>query len=150
MWMTLQLLRSSSGIHTVKFRASAAVEQWSSNNKLQLNADKCKETIIDLKLVKNHFDCVPVNTKELKLVDHSKLLGVTTCISNNGTIIHISDVIKRANKRLFFLIDHHRLGKQMFHLLIHLYILFLLHLHWDGSQVLCASVFHHALPEYSI
>ena len=41
MWMTLPLLRSSLRIHKVKFRwQTAVVEKWSSNNKLQLNADK--------------------------------------------------------------------------------------------------------------
>ena len=32
--------------------AAAAVEQWSSDNKLQLNADKCEEMVIGFKLVK--------------------------------------------------------------------------------------------------
>ena len=67
--------------HSEIQRASAAVEQWSSNSKLQLNVDKCKETIIGFKLVKHDFDCVTVNTKGLKVADHTNLLGVT--ISNN-------------------------------------------------------------------
>ena len=37
------------------------VEQWSTINKLQLNADKSKELIIDFKKVKHHFDPVTLN-----------------------------------------------------------------------------------------
>ena len=54
-----------------------AVEQWSTINKLQLNADKCKELVIDFKKVKHHFDAVTVNSQELERVDSVKLLGVT-------------------------------------------------------------------------
>ena len=36
--------------------AAAVVDQWSSNNKLQLNADKSKDRHIDFKLAKHHFD----------------------------------------------------------------------------------------------
>ena len=43
-----------------------AAEQWSIVNKLQLNADKCKELVIDFKKVKHHFDVVIVNFQELK------------------------------------------------------------------------------------
>ena len=46
-----------------------AVEQWSTINKLQLNADKCKELVIDFKNVKHHFDAVTVNSQELERVD---------------------------------------------------------------------------------
>ena len=53
------------------------VEQWSTINKLQLNADKCKELVIDFKKVKHHFDAVTVNSQELQRVDSVKLLGVT-------------------------------------------------------------------------
>ena len=47
-----------------------AVEQWSTINKLQLSADKCKELVIDFKKVKHHFDAVTtVNSQELERVD---------------------------------------------------------------------------------
>ena len=50
-----------------------AVEQWSTVNKLQLNADKCKELVIDFKKVKHHFDAVSVSSQELERVDSVKL-----------------------------------------------------------------------------
>ena len=41
-----------------------AVEQWLSNNKLQLNPDKYKELVIDFKKVKRHFDAVTVDSHD--------------------------------------------------------------------------------------
>ena len=39
----------------------------------KLNADKCKELVIDFKKVKHHFDAVTVNSQELERVDSVKL-----------------------------------------------------------------------------
>ena len=63
---------------------TAAVEAWSNTNKLQLNADKCKELRIDFKRSKEQFDVLNVNSKELEQVDSVKVLGVT--ISNTLTV----------------------------------------------------------------
>ena len=46
-----------------------AVEQWPMINKLQLNAEKYKELIIDFKKVKHHFDIATVNSPEFKCGD---------------------------------------------------------------------------------
>ena len=80
-----------------------AVEQWSTINKLQLNADKCKELVIDFKKVKHHFDAVTVNSQELERVDSVKLLGVTITNTLQWNC-HVLDVIQKANKRIYFLI----------------------------------------------
>ena len=80
-----------------------AVEQFSTNNRLQLNPGKCKELLIDFKRPKHQFDAITVRSKELELVNHATVLGVTV----SGTLqwnYHISYVIKKANKRMFFLI----------------------------------------------
>jgi hypothetical protein len=61
--------------------AVTEVEKWSNINKLQLNADKCKEMVIDFKKEKHQFDTITVNCKELELVSSAKVLGVT--ISNS-------------------------------------------------------------------
>ena len=58
----------------------SAVEQWTNENKLHLNADKCKEMVIDFKKAKHQFAAISINSKELELVDNAKILGVT--ISN--------------------------------------------------------------------
>lgn len=57
--------------------ADDAVEQWCTVQKLQLNADKCKELIIDFMKVKHHLDAVTVNSRELERIDSVKLFGVT-------------------------------------------------------------------------
>ena len=80
-----------------------AVEQWSTINKLQRNADKCKELVIDFKKVKHHFDAVTVNSQELEHVDSVKLLGVTTTNTLQWNC-HVLDVIKKVNKTIYFLI----------------------------------------------
>ena len=72
-------------------------------NKLQLNADKCKELRIDLKRPKQQFDILPVNSKEFEQVDSVKVLGVT-CSNTIQWNCHVSEIIKKANKRMYFLI----------------------------------------------
>ena len=117
------------------------VEQWSIRNKLHLNADKCKELIIDLKKSKHGFNPISVNSKELELVNHAKILGVTigsTLQWNN----HIHEVIRKANKRIYFLILLKR-ARVPINDIDSFYSTCI-------RPVLryCASVFHHALPAY--
>ena len=76
--------------------AVSAVEQWTSENRLHLNADKCKEMALDFKKTKHQFAPISINSKELELVDNAKILGVT--ISNSlQWVSHITNVIKKAN-----------------------------------------------------
>ena len=83
--------------------AVSDVEKWSKNNKLQLNEDKCKEMIVDFKKVKHQLKTIIINSKELKLVSSAKILGVM--VSNSlEWIDHVNYVVKKANKRLYFLI----------------------------------------------
>ena len=78
-------------------------QNWSRENKLQLNTEKCKEIIIDFKKEKNSFDPIVIEGKELDIVNHAKILGVT--VSNNLLWNnHINDVIRKANKRLYFIV----------------------------------------------
>ena len=48
--------------------AVSAVEDWSREQCMQLNADKCKEMIIDFKNNKHVFSPVVVNEKELAVI----------------------------------------------------------------------------------
>ena len=80
------------------------VMQWSEENKLQLHPAKCKELRISFSQQPVVLDQVTVNGKEIELVDSAKLLGVT--ISNNLTWnAHIKEVIKKARKRLYYLVQ---------------------------------------------
>ena len=52
------------------------VEPCSIRNKLHLNADKCEGLIMDLKKTKHRFNSISVDSKELELVVHAKILGL--------------------------------------------------------------------------
>ena len=59
--------------------------------------------VIDFKKEKNSFDPIVIEGKELDIVNHAKILGVT--VSNNLLWNnHINDVIRKANKRLYFIV----------------------------------------------
>ena len=70
--------------------------------KLQLNPDKCNELRIDFKQKKDQFDPISINDQQLQVVNHAKILGLT--ISENlQWNDHISETVKKANKRLYCL-----------------------------------------------
>lgn len=131
----------------IKGRASNAqqiadnVAKWSSDNRVQLNSDKCKELRIWFTKVESHFSPVVINNKELGLVNSAKLLGVT--ISNNLTWNkHINEIIKKVSKRLYFLsqLKRARVAKQD---------LVLFYTSCIRSILTYAPpVFFYALPEY--
>ena len=80
--------------------AVTTVENWSNSNRLHLNADKCKELQIDFKSTKQCFDPLIVDGKILSVVKNAKILGLTI---NLKWTDHIYEVIKKANKRLYFI-----------------------------------------------
>lgn len=75
------------------------VEKWSADNKLHLNAGKCKELRIGFKRVNQEFDTIKVNNVPLDVVDHEKILGIIVSNSLQWNL-HVDHVIKKANKRL--------------------------------------------------
>ena len=121
--------------------AVTTVETWSSINHMQLNADKCKELIIDFKRNPHEFGPVVVNGTDLSVVDSAKILGVTFS-SNLRWNDHIHASIKKANKRLYFLVLLKRAGVPPD----------------DIKNFYCTTirpvleyaspVFHHSLPQY--
>ena len=121
--------------------AVTAVEQWSITNKLQLNPNKCKELLIDFKRTQHQFHEITVNSKELKRVNSVKVLGVTIA-STLPSNCHISDVLKKANKRMFLLILLAR-AKVPARDIISFSLTCI-------RPVLgcCAPLYHHALPDY--
>ena len=73
-------------------------------NRVKLNSEKCKELRISFVKNEPQFAPIVVDGKELERVTSAKLLGLT--ISSNLTWNeHISDVIKKASKRLYFLVQ---------------------------------------------
>ena len=117
------------------------VERWSNVNKLQLNADKCKEMVIDFKRQKQQFDAITINSKELELVSSAKVLGVIIS-SSLQWVDHVNGVIKKVNKRLYFLILLKRANVPACDIVNFYCTVIRLVLEY------CAPVFHHALPVY--
>ena len=60
-----------------------SVIEWSHKNRVQLNADKCKELRISFAKEQRVFDPVIIEGKEVELVTSTKLQGLT--IANNLT-----------------------------------------------------------------
>ena len=80
------------------------VAEWSNRNRVKLNIDKCKELRISFASISCEFPPVAIGGKHIKVVSDAKLLGLT--ISSDLTWnAHITEVIKKAAKRLYFLIQ---------------------------------------------
>ena len=54
-----------------------AVQSWTNDQNMQLNADKCKELVTDFKKSKDLFDPVTVGRKDLFKNQYAQILGVT-------------------------------------------------------------------------
>ena len=85
------------------------VIEWSQENRVQLNANKCKELGISFAKEQRVFDPVIIEGKEVELVTSAKLLGLT--IANDLTWNdHVTEITKKAIKRLYFLTQLKRAG----------------------------------------
>ncbi len=79
------------------------ISDWSHINRVQLNSDKCKEMGMTFAKRLQEFEPLHVDGKDLEVVETVKLLGLT--IGNNLTWnVHIREEVKKAAKRLNFLI----------------------------------------------
>ena len=81
----------------------------SRENRVQLNANKFKELRISFAKEQRVFDPVIIKGKEVELVTSTKLLGLT--IANDLTWNdHVTEITKKASKRLYFLTQLKRAG----------------------------------------
>ena len=95
--------------------------QWSFENRVKLNSEKCKELRISFAKNKTQLAPIVVNNQELECVESAKLLA----ISNNLTCnMHIDQIIKKASKRMYFLIHLERANVERHELILFLYILY--------------------------
>ena len=77
---------------------------WSRENRVHINADKCKELRIDFTKQPVDFKAVVIDGKELDVVPSVKLLGLN--ISQDLTWNkQVEDVLKKSNKRMYFLVQ---------------------------------------------
>ena len=61
------------------------VIEWSHENRVQLNADKCKELRISFAKEQRVFDPIIIEEKEVELVTSTKLPGLTIAIYHGTT-----------------------------------------------------------------
>ena len=111
-------------------------ENWSVDNKLQLNPEKCKELRIDFKRDKQDLDAINIDNVSLEVVDHAKILGLIISDSLQWNH-HVNHIIKRANKRLYCLIQLKR-AKISEKDIVNFYC----------TLEYASQVFHHTLPKY--
>ncbi|XP_066020680.1 uncharacterized protein [Pocillopora verrucosa] len=118
-----------------------AVDTWSQSQLMQLKADKCKELIIDFKENPHNFSPLVVDSKSLPVIDCAKILGVTISCDlkwNN----HVVDCIKKANKRIYFIVLLKR-ARVPCNDIVDFYCTTI-----RSVLEYCAPLFHHALPAY--
>ena len=91
------------GKASISQRIADHIMEWSSENRVQLNNDKCKELRITFSKQKQAFPPIIINGKGVETVKSAKLLGVTISddLSWNE---HVREVVKKASKRLYFLV----------------------------------------------
>ena len=78
--------------------------EWSHKNRVVLNPDKCKELRILFSPNPEAFDPVSIDGNEIEVVNSAKLLGIT--LSDNLTWnSHVDEVVKKASKKLYFLVQ---------------------------------------------
>ena len=83
------------------------IQTWSTTDRLQLNVAKYKELLISFSKTVNNFPSLNIDSGQLKVVMNAKVLGLT--ISNNlKWNDHMANIIKKANKPLYFIVKMHQ------------------------------------------
>ena len=75
------------------------VQNWSVENKMQLNASKCKELVISFTKAEKEFLRLKINSGQIEVVNHARILGLTITKDLKWNQ-HITNIIKKANKRI--------------------------------------------------
>ena len=115
--------------------------EWSRANRVVLNPDKCKEMRICFARDPECFDAIIIDGKELEVVKNAKLLGLT--ISDNLTWnAHVNEIIKKASKKLYYLVQLKRARVPPSDL-----VLFYTSCVRSGVDY-AVPVFYNALPQY--
>ena len=87
--------------------ATDRVVHWSLENIVHLNTDNCKEMRISFTKSQREFEPILINGDALEVVDSVKFLGLN--ISSDLTWnIHINEIVKKASKKLYFLVQLRR------------------------------------------
>ena len=80
------------------------IQTWSTTDRLQLNIAKHKELVISFSKTVNNFPSLNIDYGQLEVVMNARVLGLT--ISNSlKWNDHMANIIKKANKPLYFIIQ---------------------------------------------
>ena len=71
---------------------------------MQLNASKCKELVISFTKAEKEFPRLKINSGQIEVVNHARILGLTITKDLKWNQ-HITNIIKKANKRIYFIIQ---------------------------------------------
>ena len=114
---------------------------WSTSNNLCLNLDKCKELQISFSKQSSHFQPLSIGEHRLELITECKLLGVTISDDLKWNK-HIDNIVSRASKRIYFLVQLKR-AKVEVNNLVKFYKTCI-----RSLLEYCCAVFHDSLPDY--
>ena len=78
--------------------------EWSHDNRVVLNPEKCKELRISFARTPQLFDAITIDGKELEIVKSAKLLGVTLS-DNLSWNAHVNELVKKSSKKLYFMVQ---------------------------------------------
>ena len=84
--------------------AANIVQDWSNTNKFQLNVKKCKELVFQFKKTRTTHPPIVLESGQVELVNHARILGLTIS-SDLRWNEHIKNIIKKVNKRIYFIIQ---------------------------------------------
>jgi hypothetical protein len=83
---------------------SNKLEMWNLQNKFQLNVLKCKELLFEFHRNRVSFDNIHLLAGCPNLVRQAKIIGVTVSDDLRWST-HVLNIIKKANKRIFFIVQ---------------------------------------------
>ena len=114
---------------------------WSTSNNLQLNLDKCKELQISFSKQSSPFQPLSIGEHRLELITECKVLGMTIRDDLKWNK-HIDNIVSRASKRIYFLVQLKR-AKVEVNNLIKFYKTCI-----RSLLEYCCTVFHDSLPDH--
>ena len=98
--------------------ATDRVVQWSLENRVHLNTDDCKEMRISFTKSQREFEPILINGDALEVVDSVKFLGLNINSSDltlaspqtsfGVRLSRIHEIVKKASKKLYFLVQLRR------------------------------------------
>ena len=122
-------------------KAVDAIYDWSKENLFQLNGEKTKELVISFSRDSPQLPRVCIDGTPIKTIQSTKLLGLTI----NDTLTwndHIEELVKKASKKLYFLIQLKRAHVPTSDLVTYFCACI------RSTLDYACPVFHHSLPMY--